>query len=157
MAFFHLPSCRPWLHGHYPASIRYYGGSDFSTASLPNALPVEISCIHSHVPCQTYHHQPPRQASRALPSFAHRNHHVLLISVADFAFRSQARRSCPGRIVFICHCGLSGRFRCFPPHLAVTQLLPLLTGSTVAGGSGLTSERIMLLCSARTRPSRSPT
>ena len=55
----------------------------------------------------------------------------------DFASHSKARRVYGNRIVFTCHYCLFGCFRCFPPHLAVTQLLQLLASATDTDGLGL--------------------
>ena len=38
--------------------------------------------------------------------------------------------------------------RCFPPHLAVTQLLRVLVGTTATNGRGLPPRKRTLLCSA---------
>ena len=56
---------------------------------------------------------------------------------ANFALHQRARHGSRSRIVFSCHYGLSGCFRCFPPRLAATRLLQLLAGPTAAGGPGL--------------------
>ncbi|MCF6314621.1 MAG: hypothetical protein L3J39_19390, partial [Verrucomicrobiales bacterium] len=52
------------------------------------------------------------------------------------------------RIMFTCHYGRSGSFRCFPPHLAVTQLLQVLVSTTAANGQGISPRKRTLLCSA---------
>ena len=43
--------------------------------------------------------------------------------------------------------------RCFPPHLAVTQLLRVLVGTTATNGRGLPPRKRTLLCSALGRAS----
>ena len=131
-----------------------YGGSDSCRAGSSGTF-----CYHELPSC------PGRSPvfTRALfPRRTITNHpgrHLPLIRVdlrglrcsrsADFASSSQARRGCRSRIVFTCHYGPSGRFRCSPPRLAATQLLQLLGGTTATTGPGLSPEKSAPLDGAR--------
>src|SRR5207237_6610757 len=62
----------------------------------------------------------------------------------------------PNRVHLFCFlsCGRSGSFRCSPPRLTATQLLPVLIRSTVANGRSLPLRRVMHLRSALERDLR---
>src|SRR5205823_9698236 len=62
----------------------------------------------------------------------------------------------PNRVHLFCFlsCGRSGSFRCSPPRLTATQLLPVLIRSTAANGRSLPLRRVMHLRSALERDLR---
>src|SRR5438105_11470429 len=59
----------------------------------------------------------------------------------------------PNRVHLFCFlsCGRSGSFRCSPPRLTATQLLPVLIRLTAANGRSLPLRRVMHLRSALER------
>jgi hypothetical protein len=132
------------------ACLRYYGGSDCCRAPR-GVLSRQLSCVHIAIlsrPAATNHRRSLRQRFRVFRV------------VECTPLRARLRRSLAGspicvcRIMFICHCGRSGSYRCFPPRLAATRLLQVLSRSTVPTGRGLSPRRIALLRSARVGPAR---
>jgi hypothetical protein len=119
------------------ACLRYYGGSDCCRTPR-GVLSRQLSCVHIAIlsrPAATNHRRSLRQRFRVFRV------------VECTPLRARLRRSLAGspicvcRIVFICHCGRSGSFRCFPPRLAATRLLQVLSRSTVPAGRGLPPRR----------------
>ena len=159
-----LPSCRPSPFARRLRRTRCsagitpllssYGGSDSCRAgssgtfcyhelpSCPGRSPVFTCALF---PRHTITNHP----GRHLPRIRDETRRLRCSRTADFASVSQARRGCRSRIVFICHYGLSGRFRCSPPRLAATQLLQLLGGTTATAGLGLSPRKSAPLDGAR--------
>ena len=63
----------------------------------------------------------------------------------------------PNRVHLFCiYYGLLGSLRCFPPHLAVTQLLQVLSPDASEAGWSLPLQRVLALRSARAADSDPP-
>ena len=128
----------------------------FDSLRSPFGLPAAVylrwrfdSCVHCALlsfPTATTHTTTPSEASRCCPP-----------QVSPLA--EVETSPVPNRLVVVVmlyrvhfRCGRSGSFRCFPPRLAATRFLPVLSSPTVANGRCLPPRRSAQLRSALARP-----
>jgi len=129
----------------------------FAASSFPDVNPFDrfglVGSLLSHaspfpdlLPSTTPIGNPPRIRvyTQGLPDF----------HPTDFASFQQAHRGYQSRIMFICHYGRSGSFRCSPPRLTATQLLQVSIGTTATNDRGLPPRKRTLPGSALVRPLR---
>ena len=141
-----------WFRGHgrsvlvlSTVCLRYYGGSDSCRFPFRGILFRQVSCVHLTTlskPTATNHTARVFGGLRLSPP---KIDPLFRIKTSPLAGRLLLF-AMPNRVHF--RCGRFGSFRCSPPRLAATQLLPVLIRPTATYGRGLPPRRVVLLRSA---------